>query len=792
MDTLEKGMVLGGTYEIVGEIGSGGGGVVFLARHLRLQTDVVVKKIKDDVRGRVESRKEADILKNLKHPYLPRVYDFIETEDGIYTVMDYIRGENLEDAVKRHGKFSQKQVKKWAEQLGEALDYLHSQQPPIIHSDIKPANIMLTEEGDVCLIDFNISLAMGESMESAVGISAGFSPPEQYRDPAMYARITHNYTQQKSLQMTGKVKEQATRKEKKNAEPHFTEEEDKTELLSTVEDDRTELLAVDGDDKTQLLFGEDDDRTELLSAEDGKRTEHLWKSEEMNSSSHMQYAGTLNKESLTEYTQFFGKGINARSDIYSLGVTLYYMLTGIEPPADFKQRIPIGEANRQVSEGFAIILEKMMALPPQERYADGKEYLKAVRNCHKLDQRYIVMHRRQTGIRIAALGSLALGILLIFTGLYRMRVEQNTAYYNLIRQAEDAIGLGNYDDAVEALSGAKIISDIRVEAYEEEIHMLYLRGDYEECIRQGETYLNTVPFELQSEEDEERYANIYYIMGNACYETEDYPNARKFLEYALQYHTENGLYYRDYAITLAKLGQVEEAQEQLDKGIALRITQDSIYMAEGEIAHVKGQYEEAAENLEQAVSLTGDKNMKKRALLLCSDVYRSMGDDTADKEITLLEQNLGLFDGGDMLALEESLAGAYVRKAQADEAHADEYYEKALTMFQRVYDSGYVTYQLQQNIAILYENMDRFDEAEDTLLKMAEDYPERYEVYMRLAYLEADRQQMKENADRDYLQMYEYYEKAKKLYEGQEQNMEMNMLDVMIQELRDGGWLGDS
>lgn len=744
-------MVLGGTYEIIGKIGLGGGGVIFLARHLRLQTDVVVKKIKDDVLGRVESRKESDILKKLKHPYLPRVYDFIETEDGVYTVMDYIKGENLEDAVKRHGKFSQKQVKKWAEQLGEALAYLHSQQPPIIHSDIKPANIMLTKEGDVCLIDFNISLAMGESVESAVGISAGFSPPEQYRDPAMYARITHNYTLQKSQHMNGR----------KQVFPEA--EDDKTELLSITEDERTELLPV-----------EDDDRTELLS-----------ENEQTSSIPHIQES----IGNLPEYARFFGKGINARSDIYSLGVTLYYMLTGIEPPADFKQRIPIGEANRQVSEGFAIILEKMMALPPQERYADGKEYLKAIRNCHKLDHRYIVMHRKQTGIQIAALGSLVLGILLIFTGLYRMRVEQNSAYYDLIRQAEDAIGLGNFDDAVEALSEAKIIYDIRVEAYEEEIHMLYLRGDYEECIRQGENYLNTVSFDLQSEEDDEQYANIYYIMGNACYETEDYPNARKFLEYALQYYTENGLYYRDYAITLAKLGQVDVAQEQLDKGIALGITQDSIYMAEGEIAHVREQYEEAAECLEKAISLTEDKNMKKRALLLCSDVYRTMGDETVDKEINLLEKNLGLFDGGDVLALEERLAGAYVRKAQTDEVQVDEYYEKALDMFQKVYDSGYVTYQLQQNIAILYENMDRFDEAEDTLLKMAEDYPERYDVYMRLAYLEADRQQKKENADRDYLQMYEYYETAKELYAGQEQNVEMDMLNVMIQELRNSGWL---
>lgn len=490
-----------------------------------------------------------------------------------------------------------------------------------------------------------------------------------------------------------------------------------------------------------------------------------------------------------QYAQFMGKGIDARSDIYSLGITLSYMLTGIELPADFGQRIPIQETKTVVSEGFSIILNKMMELSLDKRYQDGKEFLKAIHNCHKLDHRYIVMHRKQTGIQIAALGSLALGILLIFAGIYKMRVEHNKAYYELIRQAENAVNNSDYDDAIEVLSRARIMSETRIEAYEEEIHMLYLQGDYEECIRQGENYLNTIPFDIQSSEDEERYANIYYIMGNACYETGDYFNARKFLEYALQYYTGIGLFYRDYAITLAKLGQTDEAQVQLKKGIALGITQDSIYMAEGEIVHVKGQYEEVAGCLEQAISLTDDRYMKKRAILLCSDVYRSIGDETSDKEIALLERNLAQLEGGDKMMLEERLAGAYVRKAQTDAARADIYYEKALVMFQSVYDSGYITYQLRQNIAILYENMDRFDEAEDTLLQMAEDYPERYEVYTRLAYLEADRQQMKENADRDYLQMYEYYETAKELYERQVQNVEMDMLNVMIQELKNGGWL---
>ncbi len=751
---VKRGTILGGTYEIIEQIGAGGGGIVYRARHLRLQTDVVVKRIKDEVIGRIDLRQEADILKKLKHPYLPRVYDFIETPDGVYTVIDYIQGENLEDAVKRHGRFSQKQVLKWAEQLGEALAYLHGQNPPIIHSDIKPTNIMLTPDGDLCLIDFNISLAIGEDMESAVGISAGFSPPEQYRDSAVYAQITKNYT----IRRANNIPNQDSGEQ----------QDDRTELLHVVEtDETTELLTNQDEDKTQLLWEKNSDKTAAqvsdAAAWDGKRP-------------------------ATEYEQSFGKGISTRSDIYSMGMTLYYLLTGVEPVADFEQRIPINQVNIQISEGFALILDKMTAFPPEKRYADGTEYLKAVRNCYKLDRRYITMHRKQTAIQGVGVVALACGILLIFFGLYRMRVEKDSVYYALISQAQTAMSNADYDAAVLCLTQAKEMDESRTEAYEEEVHMLYLQNDYEECIRQGEFYINTVPFGQDTESARERFANICYLVGNAYYETANYSNAEKYIAQALQLYGGNGLYYRDYAIALAKLGRIEEAGAQLEKGIALGITEDSICMAQGEIAHVQGQYSEAVDCLNRTISLTDDRSMKKRAILLLRDVYRDMGDDTVDDEIALLEQYVGQFDQVDALVMTEYLAEAYTRKAQSETADADAYYGKALTLFEKVRDGGYVTFQLQQNIAILYENLGRFDEAEQTLLDMAKDYPDRYETYKRLAFLDADRQQTLENADRNYQKTFEYYGKAKELYGGKTQDMEMQILDNMIQELKDGGW----
>ncbi len=752
MAAITKGTVLEDTYEIIEEIGAGGGGVVFRARHLRLQTDVVVKKIKDEVRGKVKSRQEADILKKLKHPYLPRVYDFIETEDAVYTVMDFIHGEDLETAVKHHGKYPQKQVRKWAQQLGEALDYLHSQNPPIIHSDIKPANIMLTEEENICLIDFNISLAMGGEMESAVGISAGFSPPEQYRDPATYARITHNYTWQKSVQA---AKE---------------ENDDKTKLLDAEEenDDKTEILATEFEAERTELLKQNNDKTEILQPE------------------------IINGNAISglpQYTQYIGKGIDARSDIYSLGVTLWFLLTGTLPPVDFGQRIPIGQTNAIVSEGFAVIIDKMMELSPDKRYQNGREYLKAIQNCYKLDHRYIVMHRKQTAIQMAAVVCLALGILVTFGGMYKIRMEKNAAYYELIQNAEYSIEQYDFEEADSLLEQAKRSDVTRIEAYEREVYLLYLCEKYEECIDLGMEYINTVPFELISQSDRELYGNIFYIVGNAYFETDDFPNAERCLASALEYNNSNGLYYRDYAVTLAKMGRTEEAQEQLDTGIELGLAQDSIYMAQGEIAHVKGQYEEALEYLRQTITGTSDMQMKKRAVLLCVDVYKTIGNEAVDREIELLEQYRSQFEGNGSLVMTEYLAEAYTRKAQTDEAKAVEYYQTALDLFRTIYDSGYVTYQLQQNMAILYENLDRFDEAEALLRQMAEAYPERYEVYKRLAYLEADKQQMKENIERDYKQMLAYYEKAKEKYSEEDQDMEMDMLDKMMQELKDGGWL---
>lgn len=179
---MENHKVIAGLYEIDEKIGAGGGGVVYLGRHTRLHKLVVLKADKRSLSTKEESlRREVDMLKNLRQTYIPQVYDFVQQDGVVYTVMDYIEGESLDKILARGEKISQPDIVKWSCQLLEALDYLHHQGPHgILHGDIKPANIMLLPNGDICLIDFNIALALGEDGAVKVGFSRGYASPEHY------------------------------------------------------------------------------------------------------------------------------------------------------------------------------------------------------------------------------------------------------------------------------------------------------------------------------------------------------------------------------------------------------------------------------------------------------------------------------------------------------------------------------------------------------------------------------------------------------------------------------------
>ncbi len=168
------------TYEVIAQIGMGNSGIVYKARHRNLDKFVVLKKIKANAINIADNRAEADVLKNLKHAYLPQVMDFVEDNGDIYTVMEFISGNSFKQYLDAGTAFPEKSEIIWMKQVAATLCYLHNQKPPIIHSDLKPGNIMLTNSGNVCLIDFNLSFSLGGN-GFVNGYTKNYASPEQIR-----------------------------------------------------------------------------------------------------------------------------------------------------------------------------------------------------------------------------------------------------------------------------------------------------------------------------------------------------------------------------------------------------------------------------------------------------------------------------------------------------------------------------------------------------------------------------------------------------------------------------------
>ncbi len=282
------GEIIDGKYEILREVGRGGMSVVYLAMDKRLNKQWAIKefrKDKDDVSKQVALKSlldEANLMKKLDHPTLPRIVDIIDNRQTVYVIMDYIEGESLNKVLDAYGAQPQEAVIEWAKQLSDVLDYLHTQNPPVIYRDMKPANIMLKPDGTVRLIDFGIAREYKEGKEGdteAIG-TRGYAAPEQ----------------------------------------------------------------------------------------------------------------------------FGGKGqTDARTDIYSLGVTLYHLVTGKNPAEPPYEIYPIRHWNPSLSSGLEWLIQKCTQLNPNDRYQSCAEVTYVLDNLDKFDTEYKKKKKSRFNIFITSL-----------------------------------------------------------------------------------------------------------------------------------------------------------------------------------------------------------------------------------------------------------------------------------------------------------------------------------------------------------------------------------------------------
>ncbi len=187
---IEKGVVLDNRYEIQGIIEKGGMGAVYKALDRRLDNVCAVKEMTDNFDNidhrdyAIEKFKsEALILSKLRHPNIPRVWDYFIESEKYYLVMDFVQGTNLHEILysKPEQRLTEAELIDWCSQICDVLSFLHHHDPPIIYRDIKPANVMITADNRAVLIDFGIARLFKPKVTGTMIGTQGYSPPEQYR-----------------------------------------------------------------------------------------------------------------------------------------------------------------------------------------------------------------------------------------------------------------------------------------------------------------------------------------------------------------------------------------------------------------------------------------------------------------------------------------------------------------------------------------------------------------------------------------------------------------------------------
>ena len=699
---------LSSNYQIIQKIGEGNSGEVFLAIHKNLKKKVVLKKIKSEVRDFVDKRVEVDLLKNLRHSHLPQVLDFLQIDRSVYTVMDYIPGKSFKQYLDAGTVFEERDVLFWAKQISDTLVYLHSQRPPIIHSDLKPANIMLMPDGNICVIDFNISASLNRTGAYVTGATKGYASPEQLE--ALY----HNRNQQ----------------------------------------DRSSWMCID-----------------------------------------------------------------ERSDLYSLGATLYHMLTGVKPVMMENGRIEdIRRYNPYIREVTAAMIMKCLEPNPNVRYQSAAELSYELEHIDTKDERYRGLLKHQKVIWFLNIAGLICSMALASVGVMKYFSDRQKSYQDMVNRETRSVQAGDYEAAEEYFRKAVALKSDDLEPYYQKAVMLYQQHEYEQCIAFVEDEI------LSSEKLVYGTASldgVYAVMGNSWENLTDVNasaglQAESCYQKAIGLNQNEAVYYRDYAIVLARNGKIEEALSALDQAALHNLDSLQLNSVRGEIQKAQGNYEQAIEIFKNCARESADEELKERSYLNAAECMElrskemapgipSVSNDVTE-QVSWYQQEAELLEGAvselpTSYMLKEKLGDTCYRLGEL--TGSSSYFEDAVNQYILVKNSEYVTMQICRNLERLYRRIasstgdsSYLQKAWETLSEMERRYGDDYRTYMELAFYETELQQTFETRLRDYSDFNNYFNKAEDLYKiavgtSNRTNQEMQILETRYAELKEAGWLND-
>ncbi len=253
---IEPGSMLrNGSLKVMRQLAMGGLSAVYLAQ-LDNKTLVVLKEavIPDDAVESVKKKaqemfeREAQFLMKLEHPGIVRVLDYFMDSGRHYLMLEHINGQDTRQLVRQNGAQKESTVIKWAMEIAATLKYLHEQDPPIVHRDLTPDNLVLREDGSIMVIDFG---AANEFIGTATGTLVGkqaYIAPEQLRGKSVTQSDLYSLGCTLFYYLTGKEPEALSTSDPRTEKPEVSPE--LAELISTL----TEMEAADRYQSAQQLM----------------------------------------------------------------------------------------------------------------------------------------------------------------------------------------------------------------------------------------------------------------------------------------------------------------------------------------------------------------------------------------------------------------------------------------------------------------------------------------------------------------------------------------------------------
>lgn len=445
--------------------------------------------------------------------------------------------------------------------------------------------------------------------------------------------------------------------------------------------------------------------------------------------------------------QYGSHQTDERTDIYSLGVTLYHLVTGKGPNEPPFEILPVRKIDNKLSEGIEHIIKKCTKQDPNQRYKTVKELIYDLDNIEKLSGKY-KKEKMRINIRLGGYGAaLIFSLAMIGGGILSIKDEKNNEYLDAINIAvatEKNLGI---EEAKENFEDAILLAPKRDEAY------LELAKTYIDNMQYDDALQVLQKDSLEKNKNIRENDEYIYLLGVCLFAKGDYSGANE------EFNKVDGSKYKEYDF-YKTISEVFSNPEGLSKEDEMVTKIDKIQ-----------------KNLEQSK----DEEFKIRGYVMLSDVYRdnpTVFDNGEDRQIEILEKAISQAKNKNNTILYERLAQAYYQKAVLEVgvgSNGKSYFNKALDNYNILLKLGYETSNIYKNIGVIYKQLGNKDKAKQVFNTLVEKFPKDFKGYVELAYLYID--------SKNYNEAKKNYELAKK-YNTTENNMEISRLEILMEDLR--------